>query len=877
MKYPLALACAFLALGASLPLHAQLTSPDGKTSINLGPAAASPLPPPFPAATAPATPADQLAELRRFQAELKRKEDELKAREDRLNAATQPAATQPADDPAPPQPELVPQPMFDPFTRRPNPNFAEQHDAFAARLTDKDVADSMKRGLDALLKLVQDSAQKLDDILKNPPRLPNGQVSPISTMMLDRQYGELALGVYALLDLHKVLGDERCHFASPEMSLAVKKVVECKTFYTYTLANQAAALAMLPNKPEFRVPLAQVRDALIRGARNQGNYTYYAPALDGKYPPAYAFATNMGYDNSNSQYGLLGVWAADDAGVETRNVYWKQVDTHWRKTQEKDGGWGYYFSGASSSPGQPGRPGRSFSYSRNTMTAAGVASLFVTMDHLDSGLRLDPIPDMALQSGLNWLDRDFEQSRLMLGTNLYLAYALERVGLASGLKYFGKYNWYRQGAASIIAAQRPTGEWTGGYGEITCTSYALLFLARGRSPVVVNKLAWGGPWNARPRDAANLKRWLVKRTERALNFQIVELSSDPDDWLDAPILLITGHGDPKFTPDQLAKLRHFALAGGTIFSTADGSDAVFTEAIRKKYAPAIADKQYEMRTLPPDHPIFTLDYRLDPGRPLTLYGLSNGIRELWVHSPIDMGGAWQIFANAKKECWEVPANLYFYVSGRASLRNKLDSVLVPPPKAPPTETLNLALLQYAGNSDPEPAAFPRLARLAAYRHNTALTSTLTLAGELDAAKIPIAHLTGTTPVTYTDKERQSLRTYLQSGGFLFIDAAAGSEPFGESIKALFAQILPEAKLEPLDPSDHPVTTGQLTGGERLASLELRKFCTPANGTTRRPYIYQLKLEGRPVALFYEADITSGLLYAFPLTTARCVTRRHIRS
>ena len=78
-----------------------------------------------------------------------------------------------------------------------------------------------------------------------------------------------------------------------------------------------------------------------------------------------------------------------------------------------------------------------------------------------------------------------------------------------------------------------------------------------------------GHWNQRPRDAANLMNWMSHQFERQINFQVVGIDTDAEEWLDAPVLLITGSKDPKFTNDDVEKLRQFVRMGGLIFSCAD--------------------------------------------------------------------------------------------------------------------------------------------------------------------------------------------------------------------------------------------------------------------------------------------------------------------
>jgi hypothetical protein len=72
------------------------------------------------------------------------------------------------------------------------------------------------------------------------------------------------------------------------------------------------------------------------------------------------------WDNSNSQYGLLGVWSGAEVGAEVPQSYWLQVQNHWYECQNVGGDWGYLRAGSGSGT--------------LSMTVAGLASLFVTHD-----------------------------------------------------------------------------------------------------------------------------------------------------------------------------------------------------------------------------------------------------------------------------------------------------------------------------------------------------------------------------------------------------------------------------------------------------------------------------------------------------------------
>ncbi|MCH8854386.1 MAG: hypothetical protein IID41_17300, partial [Planctomycetes bacterium] len=73
-------------------------------------------------------------------------------------------------------------------------------------------------------------------------------------------------------------------------------------------------------------------------------------------------------DNSNSQFGTLGVWVSASAGYKVSIEHWLRVDRFWTREQNNDGGWGYHFHQKST----------------QSMTIAGINSMVVLLDQLYS-------------------------------------------------------------------------------------------------------------------------------------------------------------------------------------------------------------------------------------------------------------------------------------------------------------------------------------------------------------------------------------------------------------------------------------------------------------------------------------------------------------
>ncbi len=181
-------------------------------------------------------------------------------------------------------------------------------------------------------------------------------------------------------------------------------------------------------------------------------------------------------DNSNTQFGLLGLWAARRHDVPTE-LSLELAAQRFRQAQNGDGGWGYVLK-------QP---------TKNTMTCVGLLSL--AMGHgaaaeafvearakgqiPPSPPREDPFIKTALQSLGDYIDgEDKEKRGLETRIDLYYLWTLERAGLLYQSKHFGKRDWYRFGAAIIVDKQNPDGGWQLHYDPPIDTSFALLFLKR---------------------------------------------------------------------------------------------------------------------------------------------------------------------------------------------------------------------------------------------------------------------------------------------------------------------------------------------------------------------------------------------------------------
>jgi hypothetical protein len=636
--------------------------------------------------------------------------------------------------------------------------------------------------------------------------------------------GKIVPQMIEVMKSHKLEGDDVTAVTRPATTPATPK--------TYAHSLRAAALAVYDRAEDRKALQADVK--WLVAAQHGGAYDYGERNADSDLLDV--------WDNSNSQYGLLGVWAGAEVGVEVSDKYWLAVEGHWKRTQQPDGRWEY-----SNTPNRP-------TPSSLSMTCGGLASLLVTYDYLDvpqlqGAVGREPYPGQ-IGSALRWLETgdnviDKPRNGIWWGYNLY---SVERVGLASGLKFFGTHDWYRELGQLIMSYQFPDGSIGKSDSEedtLMNTAYSLLFLARGRHPVMMEKLRFERYWNNRPRDLSNLTKYASREMERQLNWQVVSADRPWQDWFDSPVLLIASHMAPQLSEKDYANLRRFVEAGGLILTQTDGASDAFN-----KWVPELVRKvcpNYELEQLAPTNLLFTTDYKITA--PPKMLGVSNGSRLLVVHSPVDLSAAWQRRQRLTQKAWfELGINVFAYASGKRDIRNRVASLVVPEPTREASSKVRLARVKYSGNWDPEPYAWQRLSKKMQNDSGVALDIQPVAADAMASESAPLAFLTGTAKWTFNDAQCEALAGYVKAGGVLLIDSTGGQEAFAKSVEQ---DLLPRAfggvKLTAMG-EDDPVM--------KEVKLALRPY---AVNVMAKPPALQATKAGEGYVIFTPIDVSSGLL------------------
>ncbi len=671
--------------------------------------------------------------------------------------------------------------------------------------------------------------------------------------------GKTALVTEALIDVQQTLHMRRLNIFKPAMKKAIQFLLKHQFPTTYYASFSANALTLLPRKSAYRSALVRDGRFLVGSIGKGGGYTYAAGPIRVK--KIFARSTfGQICDNSNTQYGVLGVWACAHSGIGIPTRYWALAASHWRRKQLVNGGWGYgYFSGSGFAhhPLQKRLP---------TFTPAGVASLLICDEFLGAGeSRSRPMVDPSVLRGLAWINKNFPANT----NDQYEMYCYERVGLASGLTEFGGQNWYNDFAHTLTVAKPPNAQgWWGsnafpsgnGYASrVIGTAYSLLILDRGLNPIFMSKLDYGknfyGRWNIRPRDVANMTSYVADHTEAPLSWQVVNIHSPVNQWLNSPILFISGRGDPKFTKAQIHKLREYINDGGLVYCSPVQNSNRFRQAMIR-YAREVVRNRYEFKLLSPKSKLMTMQpyYHMH----MRTLAMSNGVRDLWVISPEDVGAVWQGRRFSRRSFWQFPINLYLYCTGKGSLGTRLTSLVVPPAKNTPVRSIGVGLLKFHGNWNPEPGAWKRMAKLAATNFQTQLKLSYVTPQGLNNKPCKVAVLTGTGDVTFSSTEIADVRKFINSGGMLYANAAGGNMAFADSVQSLIRKLFPHTPLVSL-PGRSRIYIGNVPGGINASHAVYRRYYIQQMGYKKTPQLLGVKKNGRWVVIFSQQDITSGLL------------------
>lgn len=120
----------------------------------------------------------------------------------------------------------------------------------------------------------------------------------------------------------------------------------------------------------------------------------------------------------------------------------------------------------------------------------------------------------------------------------------------------------------------------------------------------------GGDWYANPSALPNLLAEIRKRTGLHVAERPVQIRLTDPNLYNYPYLYVTGHGNIRFTPEEVQILRQYLENGG--FLHADDNYGL-DESFRREMRRVFPDRQ--LLELPADHPVYHAFYEFPAGLP----------------------------------------------------------------------------------------------------------------------------------------------------------------------------------------------------------------------------------------------------------------------
>lgn len=649
---------------------------------------------------------------------------------------------------------------------------------------------------------------------------------------------------------------------------------------TYSVALQTLVLCEVGSAADLGIINRNVR-WLEDSQLPRGDWTYRS-------------SSSLGIgDPSNAQFAVLALGAAEQRGVRVQPEVMQRAHRYWAQTQRNDGGWSYEGGGAT----------------RGSMTCAGIASLVICqgfLSHGDARIEGDFVlccgstsqEEDPIERGIQWLAKRFSvethpgsQSGF---SQFYYLYALERVGRMTGRRMIGDHDWYRAGAEFLVRVQDPfQNRWRGrGFGETdpnVTTSFALLFLAKGKRQVVLGRLQHGTeeqaePWQQHPGGPQQLVRHVERAWGRDLTWQTIRMgTATSEDLLQAPVLLVSGSGALDWDADRRATLKAYVDQGGCILFEANAGRGCGDATAFERSVQQICSDWYPnspIERLPPEHPVWFAEGRVLParlGEKYWLYGVQACCRTAVFYSPQSLACRWEVsdptgqreIASAAVRAETAAAlqlgqNIIAYATGR-ELKEKLEtkSILLDEiDSGQPRNVLQVPRLDLQAGSEDARRALPNLLRWLQQKFPVRVglveEDVPLVATELEP--YPILWIHGRTAFELDETQRKELRVFVENGGIVLADSICGSEAFAKAFREQWLAVFPDSPLQPM-PADHPAFTAQF--GHDLSAVTLRQPTVGPTGVSinqraSAPVIESATRDGFHVAFLSPYDLSCAL-------------------
>jgi len=366
------------------------------------------------------------------------------------------------------------------------------------------------------------------------------------------------------------------------------------------------------------------------------------------------------------------------------------------------------------------------------------------------------------------------------------------------------------------------------------------------------------PWNNDPGDVPSL----LHEASRAIGanygrdtLTFEQLTTNP---AERPVWYLSSTEQVRFSDAEIAKIREFLLNGGTLWADSCFGSRDFFESFKRELTRVFPDRKVYRLSL--DHPVFHCFYEIksieytfqspdlkDGESPL--WGMDIGCRTAVFLSQYGMSCGWDGHerkgAQAVKPAGarSIGVNMVAYCLSyfRLARSNAVTKVFYEEGLEPAGDFV-FGQVSFQGNWDTHPNAIANLLKELAVNTSAEVKFQRRVVNleTSDILAYPFLYMSGHEDFRFSDREVESLRSYLNNGGFLFADSCCGRPAFDAAFRREMARVFPAAKLEAIQ-KDHPVFSTVFKID--LAAVVFDDYVGVLYGKTSRPPL----LEGIQIA------------------------------
>ncbi len=506
---------------------------------------------------------------------------------------------------------------------------------------------------------------------------------------------------------------------------------------------------------------------------------------------------------------VLALGDARRAGMVIPDEVWRTAGGFLQRTVNADGGFGHYPPGS--------EPVRVRGMSHGSATAAAAAALgeVVQAGELQASA--------AQRRALGWLAEHFDLDRVPrwgwgARPDHTYRYFLERSARPISPGRLDGQPVDDELVRWLLEQQEEDGRFTGqplAESDVVATAWALLTLTDIRRPLLANRIHFGTEPELTGAALCGAMEWLAREQGLQARWRDLPVEATPAQLLQAPLLVFTGDEAFALPAETALGVAEFLRLGGTVLLLPDGEAPVF-QRTGDEFFRALLEGAKSV-AVSEDHPFFRGEYAVSP-MPVTAIGGRGRKRVFLLPGSL----AVRLYASrglSTSEAGGLMGNIVLHAGTDVLNGSRFDPTLRPPRPLQPLRHIQVGRLMHGGDWNTAPGATAALSRSLSRAISVGLQSRSVDAGESIPRELRLLWLTGSQFEAFRPSEMENLRSYLDAGGLLLLDAAYGDEAFYDRALAQLEQLYGAQAIKPL-PADHPLLTGKFAGelGSNIMSV-----------------------------------------------------------